>query len=113
MHRSLLKKEPYTKVSFEKIDVYIGSVGKRDPSMVLFWEHIPMSSLCNSLLKQGPGQKHAIVKGGVARRTSPGSHHGNHEVSPEHVKGDDATTIVFPTAGGHFTSGTGSQKLFL
>jgi hypothetical protein len=36
MHRSLLKKEPYTKVSFEKIDVYIGSVGKRDPSWFSF-----------------------------------------------------------------------------
>ena len=81
--------------------------------MILFWETRPKSSLYNSLLKQGPGQKHAIVKGGVAKRTSPGSYHGKHEVSPEHVKGDDATTIVFPNAGGPFTSGTGFQKLFL
>ena len=72
-----------------------------------------MSGLHNSLLKQGPGQKHAIVKGGVARRTSPSSHHGKQELSPEHVKGGDATTIVFPNAGGHWTSGTGSQKLTL
>ena len=33
-------------------------------------------------MKQGPEQKHAIVKGGLAKRTSPGSHHGKHELSP-------------------------------
>jgi|NorSeaMetagenome_1021524.scaffolds.fasta_scaffold35825_1 hypothetical protein len=56
-------------------------------------------------MKQGPEQKHAIVKGGLAKRTSPGSHHGKHELSPEHVKGNHATSIVFPNAGGALSSG--------
>ena len=53
-------------------------------------------------------QKHARVTGLLPVRTNPGSRHGEGIISPDHIRGRDSSTVVFPSSNGVGVLGAGA-----